>query len=1230
MKKPVRHLSLRVPWHDNNWCGSVCNFPKLNSACQKLVRISEEKDDEAETVVAGKLIKDLSKSGIPCCVAERATFMAPFEFERVIEHPYVKTSPKTHGHYQPTKVTHPPYSAAGVPFAWMREQDLEHYAETYAIHVNRDWEPELGFDTGWVQDIRNQRALLDCFFEHIVPEESLCFFYAKQVPFVEDFGRVLIGVGRVKKLGEGLEYICDQSSPFRSMIWDRMIMHSIRPDFSDGFLLPYKEILELSKKDLSLNPAEFVAFASADRIPEFSYATEHVTNDAAIASLLACAESFRKVKRVLDGPWDKALGWIDARINELWKMRGAFPGLGAALSAFGIELGGFIAREIEERAGESENPWAWVDQAFVDPKKVLSLDLAPKVGRTLQEVWKQLPKERRTLLQLISRFELSPDQAKLLYVGEERANAGIQITDAQIIKNPYLLYEITRHTESPISLETIDKGAFAQETVRKKFPLPDPSALENGVDQRRVRAFAVSVLDAAAEKGHTLLPTDQVILDIRSLLVQPPCEVTRDIMNVAKRSFVGAIAEASMADNSPAMQLEDLSQMGQLIRNEINKRTGGKRHAIAVDWRQLLDKRLGPLGTDEEEKRARDEKTAALKELAESRFSVLIGPAGTGKTTLLSVLCSQKEIAEGEVLLLAPTGKARVRMEQATKGLKLKGYTIAQYLSDCGRYDGRLQRYMISAEPAKDAAKTVIVDEASMLTEEMLGALIDSLKGAQRLILVGDPRQLPPIGAGRPFVDIVTALSPQNIELIFPKVGKGYAELTVRRRQLASKSGIRRDIQLAEWFSGRQLGPAEDEIFDTIVRESEIENLRFVEWNTAEEVRELIIDIIVKELGLKGRDDIQGFDITLGGKPSNGYTYFNVGSADKAEAWQILSPVHAMSHGVTEMNRQIHRVFRSKMVEFAQRPYYLRKIPVPMGGQQIVYGDKVINVLNHHRRGVYPDENASKYIANGEIGISVGQFKSAKMKKPPWALKVEFSSQPGFQYDFLKKDFGEERDTTIELAYVLTVHKAQGSEFGLVIVVLPNPCWVLSRELLYTALTRQRDRVVILHQGARIDLKKYASSKHSDTAKRLTNLFSNPKPVKVEDTFLEDRLINCTSDGTLVRSKSEVIIYDRLKAKGLKPSYERPLTLGGVTKWPDFTIVDDASGITFYWEHLGMLGDPGYRRRWEAKLNWYRENKILPLADGGGEKGTLITTQDSADGGISSLEIDKLIDSSLT
>lgn len=673
--------------------------------------------------------------------------------------------------------------------------------------------------------------------------------------------------------------------------------------------------------------------------------------------------------------------------------------------------------------------------------------------------------------------------------------------------------------------------------------------------------------------------------------------------------------------------------MGDVIRSAIQKRVKGKRLVVEADWKTLLDSHLDVHGvgsSDELEEKAREEKTAALQELAESRISVLIGPAGTGKTTLLSVLCSHPQISEGDILLLAPTGKARVRMEESTSALKLKGFTVAQFLSP-DRYDGSTGRYKLSEKSAEAGARTVIVDEASMLTEEMLAALIQALKGVHRLILIGDPRQLPPIGAGRPFVDVIKHLAPDGIMEKFPRVAPGYAELTIRRRQAGEE---REDLQLAEWFSGSPIAPGEDDVFDKVVKSGECTHVRFVQWDSSDELRESLVSVLVDELGLEGPEDILKFDESLGGKEWNGMRFFNFGSAEQSEGWQILSPVRSGAHGVPDINRLIHKQFRQEMI-VASRASRVRKFPKPMGPEEIVYGDKVINLVNtdprmsrNRHRKVYPEKD-NPYIANGEIGMAIGYFWRNEDRKAGrdfrWKLEVEFSSQPNFKYDFTGKDFGEEANPVLELAYALTVHKSQGSEFGTVILVLPNPCRLLSRELLYTALTRQKNRVVILHQGARGDLRKYSSDDRSETARRLTNLFEAPSPIYFDGRFFEKNLIHRTARGEMVRSKSEVIIADRLSALNVEYMYEHPLSINGATKYPDFTVEDIESGRTFYWEHCGMLYVPSYRRRWEEKLNWYKDNGILPHEEGEGENGTLIVTSESPSGGISSQEIERVI-----
>src|SRR5882757_10795452 len=101
--------------------------------------------------------------------------------------------------------------------------------------------------------------------------------------------------------------------------------------------------------------------------------------------------------------------------------------------------------------------------------------------------------------------------------------------------------------------------------------------------------------------------------------------------------------------------------------------------------------------------------------------------------------------------------------------------------------------------------------------------------------------------------------------------------------------------------------------------------------------------------------------------------------------------------------------------------------PKPMGPEEIVYGDKVINLVNtnpnlwwNKHRKVYPAKDDA-YIANGEIGVAVGFFRRKGLPDLRWKLEVEFASQPGFKYDFTSRDFGEESNAVLELAYALTV-----------------------------------------------------------------------------------------------------------------------------------------------------------------------------------------------------------------
>src|SRR5690606_28250201 len=296
------------------------------------------------------------------------------------------------------------------------------------------------------------------------------------------------------------------------------------------------------------------------------------------------------------------------------------------------------------------------------------------------------------------------------------------------------------------------------------------------------------------------------------------------------------------------------------------------------------------------------------------------------------------------ILLLAPTGKARVRLEQVTA--EAGAQTIAQFLLKIGRYSTETGAYsLLGADRQSASHATVIIDEASMLTEEQLAATIDGLKGVTRFVLVGDTRQLPPLGAGRPFVDIAEYLR---------SMGKGFAELRVQQRQEAGERRL--DTLLASWFTDRRDDPESDVVWDEIRSGAEGAGIEFVRWDTASELQDRLSKKLEETFGSEQNDPFW-FERSIGGDEYNGSVYFHParngsgGTGEAAELWQILSPVWGRDWGVEALNDHIHRTYCGEAVERALRAdRWHQKVPRPVGPQRIIYGDKVINIRNERKR----------------------------------------------------------------------------------------------------------------------------------------------------------------------------------------------------------------------------------------------------------------------------------------
>ncbi|WP_175493800.1 AAA family ATPase [Microvirga guangxiensis] len=1164
-------------------------------------------------------------------------------------HAYSDTS-EHHKHIVDTAFTHPAFSAAATPFGWLLKErawgkewrkgkiESQSIVERYGIEAHPEHEPdepEWLEERPWIQGHKNQKALLDAFFGALEPRRSLVFAYAKRTPLIDDDQWMIIGVGQVTSVGDLQEwdYELPDHSGLRSYLWERSVGHSIRPGGENGVLLPYHDLLNRCDNDPALDPTDCIAFVPNEYRGEFSYASEHVATGTAITALLSVKTALSNYSERFGGDWTRQLKWIDQRLGELWTLRGPYPGLGSVLCAAGVEYGYQLAHYCWDKAGENGDPWSVLAALANDPTELPADLYAQIIG--FAETWNYFASDRGAqrlaFAKLLARLDITADQAARWWDQSARNHArltlgGEEITDAAVLKNPYLLYECDRLQPGPIAFQTADQGIFPEKTIASAYPLPAPSAMTGPVDGRRLRAATAAILEKAAGDGHTLLSREEIIAKVRDLNLSPTLPATDDQYEIHRDRLSPVLIPCTLENGKPAYQLDRLVVTREVIASTVRKRVKqGKRLVVEIDWRAELDRIFKdiPAAKGSLEDRGRTEKAAALQELAAARFAVLIGAAGTGKTTLLRSLCSAAPIKQRGVLLLAPTGKARVRLQQAT-GIEAR--TLAQFLRPL-RYREATQTYHVVGDLERNATyKTVIVDEASMLTEEQLGALLDALSGVDRIILVGDPSQLPPIGAGRPFVDIVKLLRPENLPANKPRVGPGYAELTIGSRQ---KGASRQDLELAELFSGRPSGPASDEIISKLSGGDCGPHLRICPWSSPSQLAAMLPAVIAEELGIDSEDQEKSFALkALGGTESNGSVYFNFwSSGPAADRWQVLSPIKGDAAGTLILNRLIQQGFRRETRKRAEREdRRFAKVAAPMGSDGIIYGDKVINLGNHRRKWVYPDPDRNgneplRYVANGEIGIVTGPFKKKGTKISLDQLKVTLSSQAGFEYTYWPSDLDED-GRLLELAYALTVHKAQGSEFDIVFVVLPNPCRILSRELIYTALTRQNSRLVVFCQG---EAHKLLDFRHqSDTARRLTNLFEAPEPVQVGHRTYDNKHIHRSRRGELMISKSEVIIANELSTAGIVYEYERPFVgMDGTRRYPDFTIEDADTGITWYWEHLGMLGDAEYDQKWVAKQAWYRTNGILHESEGGGPNGTLVTTTELE--GIDYAQIARLI-----
>jgi exodeoxyribonuclease V alpha subunit len=445
-----------------------------------------------------------------------------------------------------------------------------------------------------------------------------------------------------------------------------------------------------------------------------------------------------------------------------------------------------------------------------------------------------------------------------------------------------------------------------------------------------------------------------------------------------------------------------------------------------------------------------DEQCEVVGASARTGLTVVSGGPGTGKTSIVVAimrLMVRLGVDPSEIVLAAPTGKAAYRMgecvgesltrienrdavDQALLDAHLEPATIHRLLGYSPE-SGRFRRHRNNPL----SAKVIIVDEGSMLDVTLMERLTNAIQPEARLILLGDANQLPSVAAGSVFRDLVPSLAQDSGPLSAASMRLGV------NHRMNTQSAAGRSILLAARSINDgdvTLLNAVDESNTPIVpRRSSPTELAFagVEFLAASS-RDFgpFLDRWYAERVRGGREIAE----LVGHEYVERDSRFDDADCERlrqlfahAGKSRILCVTRVFETGADQINARLHsRAAESAGLAAERLPFAV--------------GEPLIVLRNDYERGLF----------NGDNGIRLWVRRGAA-SQIPMAIFPRGDNFVAFRFDALRE--------FVELGYAMTVHKAQGSEFDSIAIILPEkPVAVLTRELIYTAVSRSRASVVLV------------------------------------------------------------------------------------------------------------------------------------------------------------------------
>lgn len=544
------------------------------------------------------------------------------------------------------------------------------------------------------------------------------------------------------------------------------------------------------------------------------------------------------------------------------------------------------------------------------------------------------------LYQSFSAYKMSMNQAMKIF--KKWGSKSMEI----IQENPYRIYNI----ENCCSWNTVDGIAL------KHFGLEK-------TDKRRMAAGLLAEMNINNSAGNDYILYDELVKEASKRLSVDTSYIGEALLQLIEKKRLVLIKDRGIdIVYLPHMYKAEVN-VANLCKKFITNRTPsqGQLNKIEDFIKSYENKKGFSLAQKQKD---------AIKNSLTNRLSIISGPPGSGKTTIIDAIC--EFYSNKKILLAAPSAKAADRMYKSTG---LHSSTIHRLL----KTEPDTKSFFYNANNPLPA-DVLIIDEVSMLgillANNLLSAVPENIKA---LILVGDADQLPSVDAGNVLTDMLASkIIPATILDEIYRQGDGSVALT-RAMDFKNNKGL-----------------------DTTASKDFI----FYEESNISKIQENVVDIFMKDIERYGLENVM-----------------------------ILSPQNVGELGVNKINELIQERVNSKVWD---------KTPeIRSGTRKFRIGDRVLHTQNEDSRGIY----------NGYVGTITDIIEGDKDFGTMDTIVV--------QYDDIEETYTRDRFDNIKLAYALTVHKSQGSEYKSVIFITHSAHhYMLSIPLVYTGMTRVKN---VLH-----------------------------------------------------------------------------------------------------------------------------------------------------------------------